>query len=154
MGSTKLTRQQAVKELVAKEPISDQKQLVERLQAHYGIETNQAAVSRDIRTLGIVKKQVKGTLIYELPETDVRTEILRLGIIDVQFNEAMIVITTYPGLAPFVGDSLDQTPNLGLLGCLAGENVIFAAPVSVKDIPDVYKTLCKFLHFKIPGDPQ
>lgn len=152
MGSATQMRQDAIKTLVAHESINDQKQLVEKLQTQYGIETNQAVVSRDLRKLGIVKKQIKGTLIYELPHTDAGTEILKLALEDIQFNEVMIVINTYPGVAPFVGDSIDQTPSLGVLGCIAGENVVFVTPKSVKDLPAVYEALCKHFHFKPSGD--
>ena len=141
-------RQQALKELVSKKAIPDQKQLVDLLQAHYGIETNQAVVSRDLRKLGVIKKMVKGVQVYELPDLDVKTEILRLALLDVSHNENMIVIKTHPALAAFVGDCIDQYTDLDILGCLAGENMVFVTPKSVKNIKKVCADLCAKFQFK------
>lgn len=148
MKTTVQMRRKAIKELVSKEPINDQMQLVEKLLSQYKIETNQAVVSRDLRHMGIVKKQVKGSLIYELPDRDIDTEILRLSLEDIQYNESMIVIKTHPGLAPFVGDSIDHAASIDILGCIAGENVVFVAPKSVKNLHALYRDLCNHFHFK------
>ncbi len=149
--NTPETRQEAIKGLVKARAISDQTQLVDLLFEHHGIETNQAVVSRDLRKLGIVKKLVNGELLYELPGIDVSAEILKLALIDVSHNEAMIVIKTQPGLASFVGDCLDQHEDLEILGCLAGENIVFAVPKSIKQIHKSYKAICEKFHFKKEG---
>ncbi len=142
------TRQKAIRELVKKMTISDQNQLVALLKEHYAIEANQAVISRDLRKLGVVKKMINGVLTYELPDVDVSTEILRLALIDILHNETTIVIKTYPGLADFVGDCVDQHQDLDVLGCLAGENVVFVTPKSIKNIHKVYEKLCEKFHFK------
>lgn len=141
-------RQSAIEDIVKKMAVSDQHQLVELLKKHHGIETNQAAISRDLHKLGVVKQLVNDVLIYCLPQTDVKTEILKLAIIEISHNEAMIVIKTYGGLAAFVGDCIDQNPELEVLGCIAGENTVLVPPKSIKDIKKIYKTLCEKLHFK------
>lgn len=143
-----IARQEAIKELVKKIPISDQKQLVEMLLEFYGIETNQAVVSRDLRKLGIVKKMFNGEMIYEVPSVDVTTEILRLALVDINYNESLIVIKTHPGLAAFVGDYVDQHVDLEVLGCLAGENTVFVTPKSIKNISKTYEAICEKFHFK------
>jgi transcriptional regulator of arginine metabolism len=144
-----LPRHEAITELLSKESISDQKLLVERLKSLYSIETNQAVVSRDLRKLGVVKKQVHDRLVYELPATDSMTEILKLAIIDISHNESMIVIHTHPALAGFVGDCIDYFTDLEMLGCLAGENIVFVAPKSTKKIKACYQAVCKRLHYKV-----
>lgn len=146
--STPEARQNAICELVQKESISDQKQLVKLLKEHYKIEANQAVVSRDLRKLGIVKRVINGVLTYELQKVDVTAEILRLALVDIVHNEAMIIIKTHPGLADFVGDCVDQYDDLEVLGCLAGENVVFVSPKSVKQIHKTYEKLCEKFHFK------
>ncbi|MES2199993.1 MAG: hypothetical protein V4489_07480 [Chlamydiota bacterium] len=143
-----MDRQDAIKELVSKELISDQKRLVERLLSVYGIETNQVTVSRDLGKLGIIKKRIKGELFYELPSTDVQTQILNLALLSIEYNETMIVIKTQPALADFVGDCLDRHKDLQILGCLAGENTVFVAPKSIKDIQQVYLSICEKFSFK------
>lgn len=142
------SRQKAIKELVKRIAVSDQKQLVQLLKEHYGIEANQTVVSRDLRKLGIVKKMVKGSLSYEIQEVDISAEILKLALVDITHNESMIVITTYPGLAPFVGDCIDQHEDLEILGCLAGENVVFVTPKSIKNIRKSHEQICEKFHFK------
>lgn len=141
-------RQKAIKDLVKRMAISDQQQLVELLCEHYGIATNQAVLSRDIRKLGIIKKMVKDVLCYEMPDIDVSAEILRLALIDIAHNESLIVIKTHPGLAPFVGDCVDQCQEFDILGCLAGENVVFVTPRSVKNIHQLYLKICEKFHFR------
>lgn len=150
MSNTKsaLVRQNAIKELVKTKSISDQKQLVEFLIEHYEIETNQAVVSRDLRKLGVIKKMINGVLSYEMPDVDVSAEILKLALIDINHNESMIVIKTQPGLADFVGDCVDQHHDLEVLGCLAGENVVFVTPKSIKNIRKTYEKVCEKFHFK------
>lgn len=146
------TRQKIIQELIRKTVISDQKQLVEHLKEHYKIEANQAVISRDLRKLGVVKKMVNGVLSYEMPDVDVSTEILRLALVDISYNESTIVIKTYPGLADFVGDCIDQHEDLEVLGCLSGENVVFVAPKSIKNMHKTYEKLCEKLHFKKKKD--
>lgn len=143
-----VARQQAIKELIKKMAITDQKQLVELLIEHYEVETNQAVISRDLRKLGVVKKMVNGSLIYELPDIDVTTEILRLALVDIDHNESMIVIKTHPGLADFVGDCVDQHTDLDVLGCLSGENVVFVTPKSIKNISQTCTAICEKFHYK------
>jgi transcriptional regulator of arginine metabolism len=130
-------RQEAIRKLLSKEAISDQQQLVERLKAVHAISTNQAAVSRDLQKLGVVKR----SHIYELPQTDIKAEIFKLAILKVEHNETTIVITTFPGLAAFVGDCLDHTEGLDILGCLAGENVVFVTPRSIKTIASTARSI-------------
>lgn len=143
-----LNRQDAIKQLILKETIADQKQLVERLSEVYGLETNQAAVSRDLHKLGVVKKLIRGTLVYEVPLQDTRAEILKLAILKIENNETTIVITTYPGLAAFVGDCLDHMEGLEILGCLAGENVVFVIPTSIHTLSVTANQIKERLHYK------
>jgi transcriptional regulator of arginine metabolism len=142
------SRQKAIGELVKKMAITDQKQLVGLLQKQYGIEANQAVISRDLRKLGVVKKMINGVLTYEMPDVDISAEIFRLALIDICYNESLIVIKTQPGLAAFVGDFIDQYPDLDVLGCLAGENVVFITPITIKKIQKTYEKICRKFHFK------
>ncbi|MDR3624877.1 MAG: hypothetical protein P4L16_07055 [Chlamydiales bacterium] len=141
-------RQKAIKELIQKEVVSDQRALVELLEKNYSIETNQAVVSRDLRKLGVVKKQVGSALLYELPSVHVDQELLKLAITDIQHNEVMIVIDTGPGLAACVGEYLDKCSDLDILGCLSGENVVFVVPRSIHNIAKVFEDLCEQMFFK------
>lgn len=141
-------RQQALKELIAERSVSDQNQIVNLLKEKYGIETNQAVVSRDLRKLGVIKKIINGVMVYEMSEIDVQTEIFKLALVDIEHNEAMIVIKTHPGLAAFVGDYLDQSNDLNILGCLAGENVVFIVPKTISELANTFDVICKKFQIK------
>jgi transcriptional regulator of arginine metabolism len=142
------TRLQALEELIRKHHIKNQKMLVNLLKKNYGIETNQSVVSRDLRELGIIKKKHKNALVYELQEPNTTKEILQLGVIDIVQNESMIIVKTLPGLASFVGDFLDTQDKIGILATLAGENVVFIAPHSTKQISHVFAAICELTYFK------
>lgn len=141
-------RQEAVKQLLTDHLISDQQTLVDLLKKNFGIETNQSVLSRDLRRLGVTKKEINREMVYALPDLDIVAELLRLAIVDIHYNETMIVVKTHPGLAAFVGDHIDRQAGEDILGCLAGENVVFIACRSVKKIHETYETVRRFLHFK------
>lgn len=128
--------------------ISDQMQLVKLLKLHFKIDTNQAVISRDLRRLGVVKRDVNGLMVYEMPANDINTQILKLAVIHIEHNGFMIVIKTHPGLADFVGDWLDQHTDLDIMGSLAGENVVFVSPRSIQQIEQIYQGICQRMHFK------
>jgi transcriptional regulator of arginine metabolism len=141
-------RQERIKELLSKELVGDQNQIVALLKERYGIETNQAVISRDLRQLGVVKKSVNGVMVYEMPSIDIQIELLKLAVLDVVHNETTIVIKTRPALADFVGDCLDGYTDLEILGCIAGENTVFVAPRSNLKIKQIVQALCEKIQFK------
>lgn len=145
-------RQAKIQELLKKEPITDQNQLVALLKEQYGLETNQTVISRDLLKLGVVKRMRNGVRVYEMPTLDVQEEILKLALISIEHNESMIVIKTQPALADFVGDCLDMHMDLEILGCLAGENVVFAVPKSVKNIAQVCNSIREKFNFTRNAD--
>lgn len=143
-----VVRKEAIQELINSFPVENQEMLVELLKEKYGIATNQSIVSRDLRELDVTKRKLKDKMVYELQELDVKKEILRLGVTSVVRNEVLIVIKTLPGLASFVGDFLDAQESTGILATLAGENVVFVTPQSIKNIDEVFITVCQLMHFK------
>ncbi len=142
------TRHRALKKIVKNHIIEDQQTLVQLIKEKFGIETNQAVISRDLRMLGINKQQINNKMIYDLPHIDASKEILRLAIQDINHNESLIVINTLPGLAAFIGDYLDMHNKIGILGVLAGENAVFITPISTKQIKKVFNEICQLVCFK------
>ncbi len=150
-------RRTALKELITSHQIEDQQTLVELMKERYGIDTSQAIISRDLRTLGVIKRSIKNKLIYDLTTIDASKEILRLAVSNVTHNEALIIINTLPALAAFVGDYLDMHEDADILGVLAGENTVFVTPTRIADITIVYAKICKLLYVqpqKGSHDPQ
>lgn len=140
-------RLEAISSLIQEEWIQDQNRLVDLLKTKFGIETNQSVLSRDLRKLGVIKRNINQTMVYTLPDYNVTNALLKLAVLDVKFNESLIVIRTYPALAGFVGDFIDGLDDLPILGSLAGENVVFVTCASSKEIKPTYALLCKKLHF-------
>jgi transcriptional regulator of arginine metabolism len=140
-------RLEALKKLIESGQFTDQKSLIEALRNEYNIETNQASISRDLHKLGVVKKRVNGELIYQIGEFDPKIEILRLGVVRVVKNEAMIIVHTINGLADFVGDYIDTHVGQEVIGCLAGENVVFVSPTTITQIDAVYQLICEVLYY-------
>jgi len=141
-------RREAIQKLIGGHSLESQQKLMAMLVNEYGIETTQAVISRDLRILGIDKRNVGGVMIYEPSSIDTRKEILRLGVVSVRYNKFMIVIKTIPGLADFVADCLDLYEDIGILGTVAGENTVFVSPVSATNIEKIFKKVCKVLYYK------
>lgn len=141
-------RHNAIKQLINSHPIEDQQTLVKLINEKYKIDANQSVISRDLIKLGITKNLINGKLIYEEKTIDPNREILRFAIQEILHNESMIIIKTLPGLASFVGDYLDTQNIIKIFGTIAGENTIFLAPVSVKNIELTYSKICQVLYFK------
>jgi transcriptional regulator of arginine metabolism len=141
-------RKQAVQDLVKTQAITDQAELLDLLQTQYNIQTNQAAISRDLRSLGISKQVRQGQAVYELPQIDVVGEIMRYAVKSINYNEVMIIINTVSGTADVVGDFVDAQDDLPVLGTLAGENVVFVTPVSIKNIKELAAKLALRIKIK------
>lgn len=134
-------RRKRIKELIENNFLSDQQEIALLLEAQYQIKTTQAQISRDLRKLGVIKcKGDKGDF-YQLPTWDVKKEILKLGVLSVSCNQALVVIKTRAGLAPFVGDYIDEHFDHMILGCIAGENTVFVTPISTEDTDKLFKVL-------------
>lgn len=146
--STLRDRKTAIQELIKTHAIEDQSMLLALLEKQYGINTNQAAISRDLRNLGIFKRARGESMVYELPHVDIVTEILHYAVQSAHHNESLIVIKTVAGTAAFVGDFLDEQHDLPILGTIAGENTLFVTPRSLPDIPVLFELLCQRLKIK------
>lgn len=149
MKKTLISRRSAVEKLIRTHAIEDQETLIRLLQEEYDIETNQSAVSRDLRDLGVRKAVIDGNHIYELA-TDTEHEILRLAVIDIVHNESLLIVKTVAGLAAFVGDFIDRQDQTNMLGTISGENMVFVSPKSVSNMKQNYDELCEILEFKQP----
>ena len=132
----KNSRQNAIIELIENHDIETQEELIKHL-AEKGFKVTQATVSRDIRELKLVK--VTGELgkykyIVPTPGSDdgqhVYVAAFAASIKSVSAAMNLVIIKTYPGLANAVAASLDSQGELGIVGCVAGDDTIFAATVS------------------------
>ena len=141
----KKTRQSVILEVIEKVPVETQQQLLEELKKR-GVSATQATLSRDIRSLRLVKKQVAGVARYSKSEDSVDQEsdellrsVFSRGLVSTDTAGNIIVIKTLPGLASAVCAAVDSAEIEGVVGTIAGENTIFVAmktPARAEELVD------------------
>ena len=125
----KTKRQQEILDIIAKEEIETQEQLLERLRER-GITTTQATISRDIKELHLIKELTGyGTYKYAVSERKtslnfagrLRT-IFKEGVISFDLAQNIVVLKTMPGLASAACSAIDGMEIQNLVGSLAGDD--------------------------------
>lgn len=128
---------QALQQLLQKGKASSQEALCKALQKQ-GFKVTQSTVSRLLRKVGAVKiSGEKGESVYTLSPHVTPTavvEALKDTVLNVDYNEAMIVIRCNSSSASLIAHVLDDYRPIEFLGTLAGHNTIFIAPISTKNI--------------------
>jgi len=104
-----------------------------------GYEINQSKASRLLRKIGAIKVvNERGQTVYSLAREPAPPSLntpLKNLIIDIIANETLVVIFTSPGSASMVARVLDYNQmSTAILGSIAGDDTIFVAPKSIKDI--------------------
>lgn len=145
MRLSKAARQHRISQILEREPVGSQQQLVELL-AEAGIEATQATVSRDLEELGALKvRAAGGEAVYAVPElphdrtvpSDHLRRVLGEWVVEVASSGNLVVVRTPPGSAHVVASALDRTPLPQILGTVAGDDtlvVIAAEGVSGADV--------------------
>lgn len=133
----KALRHRRILDLIARESILTQEDLVERL-AGAGLHVTQATLSRDIKELGLLKTGEGYATPAELgAETAAPTpslaHLLREFVTDVKQAQNLLVIRTSAGSAQPVAAALDAEQWSELLGTLAGDDTILVVTASNKD---------------------
>lgn len=113
-----------------------------------GFEVTQVTLSRDLRELGVVRSHTADGPRYTISAENEESRLARLisyEIESIDSNEFMIVIRTLPGRAAGVADIIDRFGIEGILGTVAGDNTIFIAPKSTRDLTKVIDDLKKIV---------
>jgi transcriptional regulator of arginine metabolism len=129
--ASKEHRQKRILEIVSKEPISTQADLVDRLR-NDRINVTQATVSRDINELRLVRLPVgKGRHRYAAAPTTSESDVLdelrlrfREFVHDVDRGENIVVVKTADGHATGVAYWIDRLARDEIVGTLAGQDTI------------------------------
>lgn len=124
-------RQEKILEIISTADVDTQEALLDKLR-EAGYEVTQATVSRDIRELQLIKVTSGGG--YKYAQRDVEdtrqsakyVNILRETVISAENANNMIVIKTYSGMAQAAAAAIDALLSDTLLGCIAGDDTIFA----------------------------
>ncbi|GAA0469938.1 transcriptional regulator ArgR [Tatumella punctata] len=139
----------AFKALLKEEKFSSQGEIVVALQDDGFTNINQSKVSRMLTKFGAVRtRNAKMEMVYCLPaELGVPTTSspLKNLVLDIDYNDALIVIHTSPGAAQLIARLLDSLgKSEGILGTIAGDDTIFVTPsrsFTVKKLYDAILTL-------------
>lgn len=126
-------RQLKILELITKNNIDTQEELVQRL-ADEGFAVTQATVSRDIRDMSLVKtlstdgKKYR----YAVPTPRDNTaerfiSVFRNTVLSIRAAENLVVIKTETGAAAAAAETVDRLQIDCVLGVIAGDNTIFVA---------------------------
>lgn len=142
----KQNRQEKIKELVGKYEIETQEDLAQMLR-EAGYNVTQATVSRDIRELKLSKVSVgdgKQKYIvlsgHESQVADKYTRVLKDGFVSREVATQLLVIKTVTGMAMAVATAIDHMNIPGIVGCIAGDDVIMCAVSNAEETERV-KTL-------------
>ena len=125
----KNNRQSMILDIIAKEHIETQEQLLEQLRKR-GVASTQATISRDIKQLHLVKEPTgHGTYKYAVSSSRARLNIadklrtiFRESVLTVDNAQNIVVIKTLPGLANAAGSAVDGMDVPNLVGSLAGDD--------------------------------
>ena len=132
MKLSKTQRQHRIEQLIERNPVTSQGQLVELL-AKSGVEATQATVSRDLDEIGAVKVRAAGGdpvyAVPELPKDRVAPEehlrrVLGDWVVEVGCSSNLVVVRTPPGSAHVVASALDRASLKDILGTVAGDDTI------------------------------
>jgi transcriptional regulator of arginine metabolism len=132
----KALRHRRILDLIARESILTQEDLVDRL-ASAGLNVTQATLSRDIKELGLLKTADGYSTPAELggetaaPSPSL-SHLLREFVVDIKEAQNLLVIRTTAGSAQPVAAALDAEKWPELLGTLAGDDTILVVTSSGK----------------------
>jgi transcriptional regulator of arginine metabolism len=143
----KSSRQEKILEIISKNNIETQEELIEALKKE-GIVATQATASRDIRQLKLLKVMVDGVYKYvapkkELDELSEYNSALILSIREIKYALNIVVIRTAPGLAQAVAAGVDSLRENDILGSVAGDDTIILVTSSEEASERIVQKLSK-----------
>lgn len=139
----KETRQEKIIEIIRKVDVGTQEELADRLK-EAGFSVTQATVSRDIRELKLTKTPMKSGgqkyAVLSRGEEDRKpgrvtgySSMLQGAFSSVETAQNILVVKTAPGMAMAAAAVLDGMNIPEIVGCIAGDDTIFAAVRTVAE---------------------
>ncbi len=135
----KKARHQKIIEIISKYAVETQEELAGYLR-QAGVEATQATVSRDIRELKLFKvpaeggKQKYAVLRQEDGGIeDKYSRVLRDAFVSMDMAQNILVLKTVSGMAMAAAAALDAMEFPEVVGCIAGDDTIFAAVRTVEE---------------------
>jgi transcriptional regulator of arginine metabolism len=116
--------------LLSNRKFSSQEELARALDRE-GVSVTQATLSRDLRSLGVIKRPAEHGAAYELPgpateqlDRERQQLDLRAFVNEVRVAQNLAVVRTPPGHANAVGRAIDLRGIDGILGTIAGDDTV------------------------------
>lgn len=124
-------RQNKISEIVRKNNVETQEELMELLHAE-GHKVTQATVSRDIKALRLVKiSNGQGGYKYSVQANVTKGDLIRRAkrifedyVLGVDFSGSLVMVKTYPGGAHAVAAIIDELEWPEMIGSIAGDDCI------------------------------
>ncbi len=146
----KVSRQEAIKEIIKKQQIETQSELAEALEVE-GFKVTQATVSRDIKDMMLIKVPGEdGRYKYSFPTETTRIltaermeSTLRSYTLTIRNTGNLIVLHTLPGTAQAVAYALDHLNWKELLGTVGGDDTVLIIVDTLEHVEDVKERLMK-----------
>ena len=149
----KSRRLEAIRSIVSRETVQNQDEL-QRLLEDQGFTVTQATLSRDLRELGIVKSHdaERGIYFYRdvrsgkvLPITPRQNRFTVETIKSVEFSGNQGVVKTYPGFAGAVASVIDDNVHTGIMGTIAGDDVVLLILRNGASIPLLLEEISRYI---------
>ena len=121
-------RRQRLIELLQEGFVGSQEEIAERL-AKDGFKTTQATISRDLDDVGAIRRHDNGHAVYGLSQRNGPPEgfgkrVFAELVSSVQVSLNLVVVRTFPGMAPTVAAVLDGATVDGIIGTVAGDDTV------------------------------
>ena len=141
----KKNRHDKIIEIINSHVVETQEQLASLLK-DAGYDVTQATVSRDIRQMKLTKQVIEDgrqKYVYTTADPEVMHDkyvnVLRAGFVSMVLAQNILVIRTVPGMAMALGAAIDALDIQHVAGCIAGDDTIFVAIKTEKDVAGVMK---------------
>lgn len=145
----KSERHEIILEIIKTSSIETQEMLREQLLKR-GIEVTQATLSRDIKELGLIKKQDR----YFVPQKSSAEipALIRESVNSVDYALNMVVFKCHAGMAMAACAMFDKLGYSGVVGTLAGDDTIFMLMRSEKEAAAFVKEMQSVIFKSKKGD--
>lgn len=147
----KRTRQTLIADILKRETIGNQSELVEALRDK-GIEVTQATISRDIKEMKLIKtKSKKGTFHYRLPETSpsyIPEELGRLlsgSLVHVSYQRDKVLLKTTPGSATAIARIIEEEYLDYLFTVMTDEDKVLLFCLDKKEAYQLYQSFSTYV---------
>jgi transcriptional regulator of arginine metabolism len=147
----KKNRHDKIIEIINNHVVETQEQLASLLK-EAGYEVTQATVSRDIRQMKLTKQVIEDgrqKYVYFTADPEVMHDkyvnVLKAGFVSIDTAQNILVIKTVSGMAMALATAIDALELPQIVGCIAGDDTIFAATKSQDEAEDAAREFDEML---------